>query len=115
MATGIPMPSTGIKTFTPKLKIQPLFNVYEAPITITPVSSLLGPTTSKLPKSDIAAAYLNAQHGIPTSQIKITSAYTDAATGITHVYAQQTIDGTDVANGLANVNINSDNQVISSS
>ncbi|KAJ2862306.1 hypothetical protein GGH94_004361 [Coemansia aciculifera] len=115
MATGIPMPSTGIKTFTPKLKIQPLFNVYEAPITITPVSSLLGPTTSKLPKSDIAAAYLNAQHGIPTSQIKIISAYTDAATGITHVYAQQTIDGTDVANGLANVNINSDNQVISSS
>ncbi|KAJ2055772.1 hypothetical protein GGI17_006524 [Coemansia sp. S146] len=118
MATGIPMPPPmGIKTFTPKLKVQPLFNVYEAPITITPVSSLLlGPiTSSKSPKSDIAAAYLNAQHGIPASQIKITSAYTDAVTGITHVYAQQTIDGTDVANGLANVNINSDNQVISSS
>ncbi|KAJ2065278.1 hypothetical protein GGH13_006024 [Coemansia sp. S155-1] len=109
------MPPTTIKTFTPKLKIQPPFNVYQAPITITPVSSLIGPTTPKSPKADIAVAYLNAQHGIPTSQIKITSAYTDTVTGITHVYAQQTIDGANVANGLANVNINSNNQVISSS
>ncbi|KAJ2485324.1 hypothetical protein IWW37_005974 [Coemansia sp. RSA 2050] len=106
---GIPMPSqaTGIKTFTPKLNTQPLFNVYEEPINI----SSLVPAS----KTDIAAAYLLSQHGIPTSQIKITSAYTDPSTGVTHVYAQQTINGAEVANGLANVNINANNQVISSS
>ncbi|KAJ2836451.1 hypothetical protein FBU31_001369 [Coemansia sp. 'formosensis'] len=113
LTTGIPLPPKSIKTFTPKLRVQPLFNVYATPITIPPVSSLLG--TTKSPKADIAVAYLSAQHGIPSAQIKITNSYTDAITGVTHVYAQQTIDGADVANGLANVNINANNQVISSS
>ncbi|KAJ1822777.1 hypothetical protein LPJ60_001899 [Coemansia sp. RSA 2675] len=106
---GIPMPfqAASIKTFTPKLNTQPLFNVYEEPIT---VSSLLPAS-----QTDIATSYLVAQHGIPATQIKITSSYTDPSTGVTHVYAQQTIDGAVVANGLANVNINANSQVISSS
>ncbi|KAJ2577416.1 hypothetical protein GGH95_003527, partial [Coemansia sp. RSA 1836] len=119
----MPFMQSSVKTFTPKLKIQPQFNIYKTPITITTSTSLLlvGPTVaSKTPggvsdKTNIAAAYLHSHHGIPLSQIKITDAYTDTATGITHIYACQTVDGTKVANGLANVNINSSDQVISSS
>ncbi|PIA15372.1 hypothetical protein COEREDRAFT_22042, partial [Coemansia reversa NRRL 1564] len=47
--------------------------------------------------------------------IRITDAYTDTTSALTHVYARQTLNGMDVTNGLANINIDAQGRVISSS
>ncbi|KAJ2741513.1 hypothetical protein GGI20_005140 [Coemansia sp. BCRC 34301] len=98
------MPISGVKTFTPKL--QAPFTIY----TTSPISSLFA-----MSPTDVATAYLNTQHGIPLSQIKITDSYTDPMSGTTHVYARQVVGGTEIANALANINVNPKGQVISSS
>ncbi|KAJ1765983.1 hypothetical protein IW140_005536 [Coemansia sp. RSA 1813] len=113
-----------IKTFTPLLKNKTRLNVYESPISVqtsdtTQVGSFVGPSSKNQTMQEltsVAAAYLSKHHGISAKTIKVTDAYTDAATGITHVYARQlTPTGLEVANGLANVNINANGQIISSS
>ncbi|KAJ2720965.1 hypothetical protein GGI07_004278 [Coemansia sp. Benny D115] len=119
-----------IKLFTPRLKTQPEFNVYDKPVSVettsiskfsSSVSSFAfsggsgGKSTSLLQKTNIAIAYLVQHHGIAVENIQITDAYTDTSSGITHVYARQTVGGVSVANGLANVNVDDQGQVISSS
>ncbi|KAJ2355343.1 hypothetical protein GGF43_002739 [Coemansia sp. RSA 2618] len=54
-------------------------------------------------------------HQIGAENVRITDAYTDTRSKITHVYARQVVNGMDVANGLANVNVDSQGRVISSS
>ncbi|KAJ2546890.1 hypothetical protein EV175_005434 [Coemansia sp. RSA 1933] len=63
----------------------------------------------------IASAYLQRNHRIAPSSVRITDAYTDQASGITHIYAKQVVGGIGVANGLANVNIDRNGRIISSS
>ncbi|KAI9501722.1 Fungalysin metallopeptidase-domain-containing protein [Coemansia spiralis] len=46
---------------------------------------------------------------------RITDAYSDEASGVTHVYLKQVVEEFGVANGLANVNIDQNGHVISSS
>ncbi|KAJ2643066.1 hypothetical protein GGF44_001354 [Coemansia sp. RSA 1694] len=105
----------------------PAFNVYEQPLRVNVSSDMrcrardlvLQPRSRHwLPLSEqiaAATAYLAAHHGIPAESIAITDAYTDSASKISHIYARQTINGLPVINGLANVNINSNGHVISSS
>ncbi|KAJ2392177.1 hypothetical protein GGI05_002740 [Coemansia sp. RSA 2603] len=122
--------NNSIRQFTPTLTTKPQFNVYTAPVKVQAsasspsfASSLLvsnsNGSTSKDPavaaRTDIAIAYLNAQHGIPIENIKITDAYIDDATGIAHIYFRQVVGGVQVANGLANVNVDRSGKVISSS
>ncbi|KAJ2858619.1 hypothetical protein GGI22_003283 [Coemansia erecta] len=113
-----------VKTFTPLLKNKTRFTVYETPVSVQSSSStqpgaFVGPWSKNQTLqalASMAAAYLSEKHGIASKTVKVTDAYTDAATGITHVYARQrTPAGLDVANALANVNINAEGQIISSS
>ncbi|KAJ2786593.1 hypothetical protein GGI15_001398 [Coemansia interrupta] len=120
-------PSDSIRQFTPALKTKPQFNVYGSPVKVqvsasSPSSLLVSAgsgSTTKDPavaaRTNVAIAYLNTQHGIPTENIKITDAYIDDATGIAHIYLCQVVGGVRVANGLANVNVDRSGHVISSS
>lgn len=63
----------------------------------------------------IASAYLQERHNIPAEHIQITSSRINDDTGTIHVYARQTVSKIDVLDGVANVNIDKDGRVTSSS
>ncbi|KAJ2380971.1 hypothetical protein GGI23_007683 [Coemansia sp. RSA 2559] len=88
----------------------PKFNIYtDSPVKI--VEAKYKRTNMPCALDDhieIAAAYLQRNHGIAPASFRITDAYIDEASGIAHVYAKQVIGEFGVANGLANVNIDRD-------
>ncbi|KAJ1943025.1 hypothetical protein FBU59_003029, partial [Linderina macrospora] len=112
-----------VVTFSPVLKSSGQFNVYDTPVSVTVDSSAQAASfignakknSSVKAKADIAVAYLAKNHNIPAENIKVTDAYTDDRSGLTHVYVRQTSGGVDVVNGLANVNIDAQGKIISSS
>ncbi|KAJ1954011.1 hypothetical protein EC988_002665, partial [Linderina pennispora] len=113
---------SGVSTFNPVLKNSSGFKVYQTPITVnvdsTKPAAFTAPSKNDAAvtsKADIATAFLAKTYNIPANTVKITDAYTDSRSGITHVHVRQTINGVDVMNGLANVNIDSEGRVISSS
>lgn len=64
----------------------------------------------------IAKSFLSTHYQLPLSSIHVTDVYTDQLTNTSHVYAQQVArNGRIVIDGLANVNINGQGHVISSS
>ncbi|KAJ1720619.1 hypothetical protein LPJ61_006137, partial [Coemansia biformis] len=115
------------RRFRPSIDPPRRFTVYSNPIdatglrraSSTPVSALVGGRgrwSQRLANNvQMAAWYLEGAHNIPATTIHIADAYTDDLSGITHVYAQQVVEGLAVTNGLANVNIDSNGRVISSS
>ncbi|KAJ2193067.1 hypothetical protein IW144_004603 [Coemansia sp. RSA 522] len=66
-------------------------------------------------KIQVAVTYLQDVHHIAPENVRISDAYTDTASKMTHVYARQVVSGMDVANGLANINVDAQSRVISSS
>ncbi|KAI8326305.1 hypothetical protein GQ54DRAFT_336699 [Martensiomyces pterosporus] len=112
-----------VKPFHPTLKNKGPFVVYETPVAIhfdeyASSAAFVGPASTDgdlNPISTIAVAFLNTMYDIPISNIKVTDAYIDSASGITHVYMVQSIGGVDIANAVANVNIDKDKRIISSS
>ncbi|KAJ1942201.1 hypothetical protein FBU59_003269, partial [Linderina macrospora] len=118
-----PHQDSDINTFNPVLKNASGFKVYQTPITVN-VDSSSKPAAFTAPskndaaitsKAGIATAFLAKTYNIPANTVKVTDAYTDARSGITHVHVRQMVNGIDVINGLANVNIDSEGRVISSS
>ncbi|KAJ1959733.1 hypothetical protein GGI12_004181 [Dipsacomyces acuminosporus] len=121
-----PHEDTGVKLFTPDLKSKTGFIVYDKPVSVIATAS---PSSNSIPiiaddrikdggdkaKANIAAAYFNKKHGIPTENLKIADAYTSEHTGITHVYMKQVVNGLEIVNGVGSVNINRRGKVISSS
>ncbi|KAI8321894.1 hypothetical protein GQ54DRAFT_275434 [Martensiomyces pterosporus] len=113
----------GVKTFTPILKAPTSFNTYAEPLSFstsnTPApASFVGPASTDntvKDKTKVAIEYLGKNHNIPAENIKITDAYTDSRNGVTFVYARQVVAGIEISNGLANVNIDREGRVISSS
>ncbi|KAJ1774095.1 hypothetical protein IW140_000626 [Coemansia sp. RSA 1813] len=93
------------------------FNIYtEKPIRVVDTRYKRSDVESALDGNiKIASVYLQRNHAISPSSVRITDAYTDQASGITHVYAKQVVGGIGIANGLANVNIDRHGNVISSS
>ncbi|KAJ2743402.1 hypothetical protein GGI20_003764 [Coemansia sp. BCRC 34301] len=115
------------RLFWPNHAQWPAFNVYEQPLHVNASLDvrLLARDLVLLPQSRhwiqlsdqiaTATAYLATHHGILPESITITDAYTDRMSKLSHVYARQTINGLPVINSLANVNINANGHVISSS
>ncbi|KAJ2315272.1 hypothetical protein IWW54_000398 [Coemansia sp. RSA 2705] len=111
--------------FRPSVSSPSRFNVYDNPVDTGAWSSgnaqhLVGAAGSKWSSEmasmvQAAVTYLQNVHQILPENVRITDAYTDTQSGLTHVYARQVVDGMDVANGLANININANGHVISSS
>ncbi|KAI8322361.1 hypothetical protein GQ54DRAFT_333282 [Martensiomyces pterosporus] len=110
-----------VKVFTPALKSKTKFNVYKNPVSIATgaqPASFVGAASKDngiKDKVNIAVAYFNKNHNIPTENIKVTDAYTSQQTGVTHVHIRQVVGGVEVSNGVGNVNINRQGKVISSS
>ncbi|KAJ1900977.1 hypothetical protein LPJ66_001106 [Kickxella alabastrina] len=95
----------------PVFRTEPKFNVYST----LPDRDVVTVQLSLKAKTKIAIEYLTRNHHIPEFNIRITNAYTDKTSGLTHVYACQQHGTISVANGVANININAQGQVISSS
>ncbi|KAJ1951230.1 hypothetical protein FBU59_000287 [Linderina macrospora] len=114
---------SAIKTFSPALKNKGPLTIYDHPLDVgvgSPVQvSSFAPTNngaeSLKSKTSVAITYLVSTYSVPASNLKVTDAYTDTCSGITHVHVCQTIDGVDIINGQANVNIDAQGRVISSS
>ncbi|KAI8320804.1 hypothetical protein GQ54DRAFT_298412 [Martensiomyces pterosporus] len=110
-----------VKVFTPALKSKTKFNVYKDPVSVASgaqPASFVGAASKDngiKDKVNIAVAYFNKNHSIPTENIKVTDAYTSQQTGVTHVHIRQVVGGVEVSNGVGNVNINRQGKVISSS
>ncbi|KAJ1958078.1 hypothetical protein EC988_000505 [Linderina pennispora] len=112
-----------VKTFSPTLKNKGPLTIYEHPLDVkldSPVQvSSFAPNGngagSLKSMTNVAIAYLTKTLAIPATNIKVTDAYTDTCSGITHVYLCQTVGDVDVVNGQANVNIDAQGRVISSS
>ncbi|ORX73401.1 hypothetical protein DL89DRAFT_265471 [Linderina pennispora] len=106
-----------VKTFSPTLKNKGPLTIYEHPLDVkldSPVQvSSFAPNGngagSLKSMTNVAIAYLTKTLAIPATNIKVTDAYTDTCSGITH------LGDVDVVNGQANVNIDAQGRVISSS
>ncbi|KAJ1962790.1 hypothetical protein GGI12_002434 [Dipsacomyces acuminosporus] len=114
---------TAVKPFRPILETKAQFEVYETPISVHASSDFSNAQFSNTVSDDgnvksiaaIAVSFLSTKYMIPASSAKVTDAYTDTATGITHVYMAQAIGGVNIVNAVANVNIDRNSRIISSS
>ncbi|KAJ2822085.1 hypothetical protein FBU31_004696 [Coemansia sp. 'formosensis'] len=120
-STGLSEAHSSYMAIRPKLVGGQKFTVFETPIPLPIDSSAINPAVPVDAKAKVEivssaiVGLLSTECKIPASNIRVTSAYTDAASGITHIYLVQTIDGKDIANSVANVNVDANNHVISSS
>ncbi|KAI8318268.1 hypothetical protein GQ54DRAFT_96410 [Martensiomyces pterosporus] len=82
-------PQADVKVFTPSLPTEAKFNVYSHPVSVATgaqPASFVGAASKDngiKDKVNIAVAYLNKNHNIPTENIKVTDAYMSCISGST--------------------------------